>query len=303
MSHIELKTENTQRLNAIINTATDGIIIITQRGIIESANPAAAKLFGYTTAEMIGQNVSMLAATPHQENHDEYIRRYLATGIKKIIGIGREVNGQKKDGTLFPLRLSISEVKLENRIIFTGILHDLTKEKKQEEKIRQLNQALEERVEERTQELERVVNRLLRTNRQLKHEIKEREIAEDELRQKEQATRSALLKERELSELKSRFVTMASHEFRTPLSSILTSSELIEAYKTTEQQDKRVRNVLRIKNAVNHLIDILNVFLSLSRLEENSLIPQPNYFDFDQFAHNLIESLKGILKKGQNRLF
>jgi len=296
----ESNSEDAQRLNAVINTASDGIIIINQRGIIESANQAAAILFGYTMSEMIGQNVSLLAASPHKENHDKYLQNYLLTGIKKIIGIGREVNGQKKDGSCFPLRLSISEVKLNNRVIFTGILHDLTKEKKQAKKIRKLNQELEERVEERTQELEKVVNRVLTTNKALKHEVKERKAAEKELRQKEKMTHSALLKERELSQLKSRFVTMASHEFRTPLSSILTSAELIEAYESTQQQDKRLRNVKRIKNAVNHLTGVLNEFLSLSRLEENRLKARPTTFIYDEFIKNLINSLKGVLKKGQH---
>lgn len=299
----EPHSEAAQRLNSIIKTAIDGIIIINHHGIMESANPAAAKLFGYSIEEMIGQNVSLLAANPHKDKHDGYINNYLSTGIKKIIGAGREVNGQKKDGSLFPLRLSVSEVQLENRIIFTGILHDLTQTKEQEEKIKKLNQALEQRVEERTQELEKAVNRLLTTNAALKHEVKERKNAEKELRQKEQATRSALLKERELSELKSRFVTMASHEFRTPLSAILASAELIEAYKTTQQQDKRVRNVNRIKNAVNHLTSVLNEFLSLSKLEENGIKAQSSTFIFDEFAQLLIASLKSVLKKGQQIRF
>lgn len=288
-----------QALNAIIKTATDGIIIINHRGIIQSVNPAAATLFGYADKEMIGQNVSLIAASPHKASHDNYLKNYLSTGIKKIIGIGREVNGQKKDGTLFPLRLSISEVKLANQIIFTGILHDLTKEKAQEEKIKKLNQGLENRVEERTQELEKVVNRLLVTNKELKHEIKERKVAEKNLIEKEQEITSALLKERELNELKSRFVTMASHEFRTPLSAILTSAELIENYTKAEQQNKRIRNVHRIKNAVLHLTSVLNEFLSLGKLEERSVTPQPVIFIFDDFIDHLKEELKSILKKGQ----
>ena len=295
----EFNSEDAQRLNAVIKTATDGIIIINHRGIIESANSAAATLFDYAVTEMIGQNVSLLAASPHKENHDEYLQNYLSTGMKKIIGIGREVNGQKKDGSLFPLRLSISEVKLKNRIIFTGILHDLTKEKAQEEKIRKLNQELEKRVEDRTQELEKVVNRLLITNKQLQHEIKERKAAEKKLRQKEKETHSALLKERELSELKTRFVTMASHEFRTPLSSILSSAELLEMHLESKRFEKCDRNIERIKNGVNHLNSVLNEFLALSKLEKNSLKAQPTSFIFDGFVQFLIESLKGILKKGQ----
>ena len=293
-------SEEAQRLNAIINTATDGIITINQRGIIETVNSAAATLFDYDTKEMIGHNISLLTPSPHKERHDEYLQNYLSTGIKKIIGIGREVNGQRKDGSLFPIRLSISEVKLKNRIIFTGILHDLSKEKEQEAKIEKLNQELENRIEERTDDLEKVVNKLLATNKQLQQEIKDRKAAEKGLRIKAKETRSALLKERELSDMKSRFVTMASHEFRTPLSSILTSAELLELHLASGRHEKCPKNIHRIKNSVNHLTTVLNEFLSLSKLEMNSIKAAPISFVFDTFAKQLIENLQPILKKGQS---
>ena len=303
MPNKESYSEDAQRLKAIINTATDGIIIINHQGIMESVNPAAADLFGYQKEEMLGHNVSLIAGSPDKESHDNYLRNYLSTGVKKIIGIGREVKGQKKDGRTFPLRLSISEVKLENRVIFTGILHNLTKEKAQEEKIKNLNQQLENRVEERTLELEKVVNRVLTTNKRLQQEIKERKKAEASLRQKEKETRSALLKERELSDMKSRFVSMASHEFRTPLNSILTSAELLELHLASGKHEKCERNIDRIKNAVSHLTSVLNEFLSLSKLEVNSIKPQPTSFIFDEFALQLIESLKSVLKQGQQIVY
>ncbi len=293
-------SEDAQRLNAIINTATDGIIIINHEGMIESVNPSAATLFDYGTKEMIGQNISLLTPSPHKEKHDNYLQNYLSTGIKKIIGIGREVNGQRKDGSLFPLRLSISEVKLANRVIFTGILHDLSKEKAQAEKIKKLNQELEKRIEERTDDLGEVVNKLLATNKQLQQEIKDRKAAEKGLRFKEKETRSALLKERELSDMKSRFVTMASHEFRTPLSSILTSAELLELHLAAGRHEKCPKNIERIKNSVNHLTSVLNEFLSLSKLEMNNIKAAPISFVFDEFAQQLIENLRPILKQGQN---
>ncbi len=300
MTNSTSNSEDAQRLNAIINTAIDGIIIINHKGIIASVNPAAATLFGYATEEMIGQNISLLTPSPHKEKHDSYLQNYLSTGIKKIIGIGREVNGQRKDGSLFPIRLSISEVKLTNRVIFTGILHDLSKEKAQEEKIKKLNQKLEQRVEERTNDLGKVVNKLLATNKQLKQEIKDRKAAEKGLRFKEQETRSALLKERELSDMKSRFVTMASHEFRTPLSSILTSAELLELHLAAGRHEKCLKNIERIKNSVNHLTSVLNEFLSLSKLEMNNIKAAPISFVFNEFAQQLIENLRPLLKQGQN---
>ncbi|MFN7116172.1 MAG: PAS domain S-box protein [Saprospiraceae bacterium] len=126
-----------QRLNAIIETATDGIITIDERGIMELINPAAAKLFGFSTEEMTGRNINMLMPEPDATYHDQYIQNYLQTGVKKIIGIGREVRGKRKDGTVFPLRLSISEVQLHDRRIFTGIVHDLTEQKRVERALRE----------------------------------------------------------------------------------------------------------------------------------------------------------------------
>jgi PAS domain S-box-containing protein len=296
-------SEDTQRLEAIIQTATDGIIIINEFGIMESANPAAAILFGYQIHEMIGKNISLLMPAPHAKNHDSYIQNYFATGIKRIIGIGREVLGKKKNGNLFPIRLSISEVKLKDRVIFTGILHDLSQQKAQEEKIKKLNEELEKRVEARTVELNKVVNRLLATNKQLKHEIQERKSAETTLRKSTKEIKKALDKERELNELKSRFVTMASHEFRTPLSTILTSAELIEVYEKTEQQPKRMRNVRRIVNAVNNLTGILTEFLSMSKLENGELEYAPYPFHFDEFVQEILEGMVSIQKTDQKIIF
>jgi len=125
------------RLKAIIDTAIDGIITIDAAGIIETVNPAAARLFGYQPAEIIGQNVKMLMPEPDRSQHDNYMANYHQTGVGQIIGIGREVLGRKKDGTVFPFLLSISEVKLKDNVIFTGIIHDVTEKKKAEIALRE----------------------------------------------------------------------------------------------------------------------------------------------------------------------
>jgi len=129
-------SDDALRLKAIIDTASDGIIIIDDRGIMELINPAAAKLFGYQIEEITGHNISILMPEPHRSAHDHYINNYLTTGEAKIIGIGREVEGLKKDGTVFPFRLSISEVHLKEKRIFTGIVHDLTEQKATEKALK-----------------------------------------------------------------------------------------------------------------------------------------------------------------------
>lgn len=418
--------EAAQQLEAIIQSATDAIISIDVRGCMVLVNQAAAKLFGYNTDEMLGQSINMLMPTYHARKHDGYIERYMKTGEARIIGIGREVMAQRNDGTQFPIRLSISEVEMDNRRLFTGIVHDLTQQKaaeaalqkekeraqrylniantiivildqngkvklindqgrkilelkeneaigknwvdhfipdsyrsevkvvfralmdgrdieyyenyiqavsgkkhliawrntllrddddqitgtlssgidisaqrEAEDRIIRLNQDLEKRVASRTEELAEVVNQLLGINKQLKHEIRERETAEAALKTKEKQLTSALEKEKELNELKSRFVSMASHEFRTPLSTILSSADLIEAYTEQEQQKKRLRHTQRIKSSVANLTSILNDFLSLSRLEEGKLNLSRSEFELPSVWTEVQEGVQGLLKKEQ----
>ncbi len=127
-----LLRESEARLRAIVQTAVEGILTIDERGIVESMNPAACRIFGYQPEEVIGRNVSMLMPSPDREKHDGYIANYLRTGLAKIIGIGREVVGQRKDGTLFPMDLSIGEVRLDNRRLFTGFVRDISERRELE---------------------------------------------------------------------------------------------------------------------------------------------------------------------------
>lgn len=416
-------TDVASRLQAIIETAVDGIIAISDRGIIESVNPAGCKIFGYIEEEMMGQNVSMLMPQPHKHKHDGYMLNYLTTGDRKIIGIGREVPGRKKDGTIFPFWLAVSEFKLGERRMFTGVVHDMTEQKKAEIALRELNQELEGRISERTEKLSDVVNKLLSSNQQLQHEIQERKavahallLSREELQQTENLLqqivyyfpdgaisvadrhlnylfsggelhrlfninptevigkrlfpfmsddkwegvkpvldrvfegesildyelperlnnqdlvfdavplkesdgsihriaifmraitnlkrvegelRESLKKEQELGVLKSRFVSMASHEFRTPLSTILSSASLMIQYIKADQQDKRERHFHKIKSSVDILTTILNDFLSLSRLEEGGVDVQPESFEIHEFCAETIDDVKNNIKREQ----
>ena len=291
--------ESRNKLSAIFETAVDGIIIINRQGYMTMTNPAVSRLFGYTAEEMLGQNVRMLMPDPHRANHDSYMENYHKTGEAKIIGIGREVHGRRKDGTLFPLNLGVSEIVSDGEIMYTGILHDLTDQKLIEKEIRQLNESLEDEVSLRTAELTKTVNKLLSTNSKLEFEIREKQRAQEALLQSKQDLAIALKKERELNELKSRFVSMASHEFRTPLSTILSSAALIGKYTNGEQQEKRIKHIDRIKSAVNNLTGILNDFLSLSKLEEGKIDNQPEPFDFNILCGEIAEDIQGLLKEGQ----
>ena len=125
------------RWRSIIGSAVDGIIVIDQFGRVEGFNPAAERLFGYNERDVLGQNINMLMPSPYHEEHDRYLARYLATGAAKIIGIGREVTGKRRDGTTFPIHLSVGQFTLGGERKFTGILHDLSTRVQMEEQLRE----------------------------------------------------------------------------------------------------------------------------------------------------------------------
>ena len=274
--------ENIALLNAIIENAIDGIITIDDRGKVESINPSACKLFGYEQNEVIGNNIAMLMPTPDRQQHDEYINRYQRTGHAHIIGIGREVQGLRKDGSRFPFRLGVSEVKYSGRKIYTGFIHDLSREKEAEDRLKEYAGHLEEQVEERTQSL--------------KESLKQLQIAKEEVS-------LSLEKEKELNQLKSRFVSMASHEFRTPLSSIQLSAVLIDKYAQQFENPNITKHVGKIKNAVGNLTGILNDFLSLERLEAGKIEPVFTSFDLVTFAEEITEEMQLIAKQNQQIIY
>jgi len=145
--------EDGQRLKAILDTAVEGIIAIDEHGLIESMNPAAERMFGYRQEELLGENVSVLMPSPYRDEHDAYLANYMATGHRKIIGIGRSVQGRKRDGTIFPLDLAVSEVQLPGRRLFTGFLRDESERESARKQLADLARALAER----NKELETIV--------------------------------------------------------------------------------------------------------------------------------------------------
>lgn len=274
--------ESTKLLEAIIQNAIDGIITIDSMGIVESINPAASALFGYAPEEVIGNNISILMPEPDHSRHDSYIHNYKTTGVKKIIGIGREVRGRKKDGTTFPFRLAVSEVVYGERKIFTGFIHDLTKEREVEDKLRRHAVELEEEVSERTKSLIKLVLELERAKSDVSFSLE---------------------KEKELNQLKSRFVSMASHEFRTPLSSVQLSASLIERYMEKPDYENVLKHTGRIRNAVQLLNNILNDFLSLEQLEAGGVTVNKKDVNLVQLAEEITEEMQMICKKNQHIVY
>lgn len=129
-------------LTSILNTVPDAMVVIDARGIIQSFSSAAERLFGYDAKEVVGQNVKILMPSPYRENHDGYLGRYLATGERRIIGIGRLVVGERKDGSTFPMELSVGEMKSGSRRFFTGFVRDLSERQKTETRLQELQTEL-----------------------------------------------------------------------------------------------------------------------------------------------------------------
>lgn len=274
--------ESGQLLKAIIENAIEGIITIDEHGIVESINPSALALFGYEADEVIGKNINYLMPEPYKAAHDGYLHNYLSTGIKKIIGIGREVKGLKKDGSTFPFRLSVSEVNYENRKIFTGFVHDLTVQKEAEDRLLNYTEELEEKVNTRTQDLIKLVSELEETKEHLSQSLE---------------------KEKELGQLKSRFVSMASHEFRTPLSSVQLSATLIDKYALKQDLASIQKHVKKIKGSVELLTNILNDFLSLERLETGQTLANVEEINLVRFSEDIIEEMRPITKQNQSIVY
>jgi two-component system sensor kinase FixL len=274
-----LAMEREKLLIAIIENAIDGIITIDDRGLIENINPAALELFGYPSREdLLGKNVSVLMPEPDRSKHDRYITNYETTGQKKIIGIGREVVGQRKDGSTFPFRLGVSEIKFTDRRIYTGFIHDLSRQKEDEIKIKSYTEELESKIKARTHELIRSIN---------------------ELETAKEHVNALFQKERELNQLKTRFVSMASHEFRTPLSSIQLSASLINKYVEKHDVENVEKHTAKIKNAINNLTTILNDFLSLEKLEAGKVEPAAQWFDIFSFSEEIAEEMQLMTKQKQ----
>lgn len=225
-------------LAAVLQTAVDAIIIIDERGQIESVNPATERMFGFTSDAMVGQNVKMLMPSPYRQEHDGYLNRYHETGERRIIGIGREVTGQRKDGSTFPLHLAVSEINAGERKLFAGIIRDISDLKDVESELKQLNVTLDERVQEQAEQLH---------------------AAQAELFEKE------------------KFATLGrisggiAHEIRNPLNAIKTSAYyLLNASAPTEE--KRQEHLRRIERQVTIIDGPVTALSDLARLPEPNLV-------------------------------
>lgn len=280
----ELK-EGNDRFEALFMHAAIGLIMVDLTGNIVLSNRYANVMFGYEYGELEGKKLEILIPQNIREKHKVTYNKYTQSPQARPMGIGLDLKARKKDGTLFPVEISLSHFKSGDQPYFISFINDATFKKKAEmdlliktTEIQKLNDSLEKEVINRT-------NALVETLKNLEQKKKELEVA--------------LNKEKELGELKSRFVSMASHEFRTPLTAILSAASLIEKYSKTEDQPKRERHTQRIMNAVGNLTDILEEFLSVGKLEEGKIEAKMDIFDIPKLIQETITDLNTMVKNNQ----
>lgn len=245
--------------NAILRTAVDPIIVIQPCGTIVNANRATTDLFGYAFDDLVGSNVNMLMPEPYRSEHDGYLTRYLTNGGPRIIGIGREVEAQRADGSVFPMALAVSEVQTDNDHLFTGIIHDLTERNRQRDELSLANTELEARVEERTDQLRVLLDEVRRSNRDLEQ-----------------------------------FAYIASHDLQAPLRNVRQGLELLDEHLQEtvgalfDNEAQELRDL--VIAAVSRMEELIRGLLAYSRVEQHH--DDRESIDLNQVAGDVVAILQ-----------
>ncbi|MDR3682050.1 MAG: PAS domain-containing sensor histidine kinase [Flavipsychrobacter sp.] len=265
---MDIKKSGSQ-FDALFDNAAIGIIVVEAKGFIILANQFSLKQFGYDEGELLGQKIEILIPPRYKTTHIQHREHYHGhSAHSRPMGLGMDLFGIKKDGTEFPVEVSLSPYQTEKGQFSMAFISDISVRKKSEIELLQLNADLEQKVEERTLSLS-----------------------------------LALEKEKDLNELKSRFVSMASHEFRTPLSTILSSAYLMSKYTVTEDQPKREKHIQRIISSVDMLNETLNDFLSVGKIEEGRIQVRFSDVNVQDLVNDLLNEMHPLLKKDQEVIY
>ncbi|MEO6550304.1 MAG: PAS domain-containing sensor histidine kinase [Ferruginibacter sp.] len=291
-SELQLVAEKI-KFEAVFEYASIGILVVNQKAEIILANNFLLTQFGYINAsEVIGKKIEALIPSRFHTVHVDDRNDYIAKPQRRPMGLGMDLYAAKKDGSEFPVEVSLNNYKAGGESFVIAFVSDITKRKEIENSVLQQKEQLaiiNERIEQFNNDLEKQV--VLRTS-QLSETLHELEISKEELQK-------AFSKEKELGDLKTRFVSMASHEFRTPLSTILSSASLLSKYSKEEEQEKRDKHINRIKSAVTNLTDILNDFLSIGKIEDGKVVAHFSIFDIKELVTAVCNEIGSIIKTGQ----
>jgi PAS domain S-box-containing protein len=266
------------RFEALFNHASMGIVVVNSSGLIQSVNPFALKLFDYTIEDLIDQPIESLIPSRYHHKHTGHRNTYIHHPKSRPMGLGMDLFAVRRDRTEFPVEVSLGNYSENGEAKVIAFISDISVRKMAEAEIVKLNDQLESTVEQRTRELTNALQLL--------------ELSKQELSR-------TLEKEKELGELKSRFVSMASHEFRSPLSTILSSAYLIDKYTTEADQSKRDKHLKRIVSSVDMLTDILNDFLSVGKIEEGKIAVRLTDLNLEQVVSSVVTEMENSLKKHQ----
>ncbi len=294
MQQVDL-TDSDIQFRALFNHATIGMLVTNQKGEILNFNSFAESQFGYTRQEILGKSIEVLLPEDARQKHVQTREGFMKNPANRPMGANRNLFGRKKDGTIFPVEVSLSHYKAEEETHIIGFIIDISVRKKNELEIN-----------EQQQELKRVSEEIKMMNSELEVKIESRTKmlmeALSELETSRQELSQLLQKEKELGDLKSKFVTMASHEFRTPLSTILSSTALLRKYTSPEDGEKREKHLNRIKYSVENMRDILEDFLSLGKMEEGQIQIHPEILTASELEieiRNIVSELQVLTKKDQ----
>ncbi|MEP7279146.1 MAG: PAS domain-containing sensor histidine kinase [Bacteroidota bacterium] len=279
-------------LTSLFENATEGIILTDGQGNIILVNPAAERIFQYNSTEIEGRPIEILVPDQFRPDHHTLRAGFYAHPSNRSMGQNRDLHGKRKDGTGIAVEVSLSHYTRDNKNFVIAFIVDITRRKE-----------IEQNVTQQRAELERITNELRKLNSDLETKVEERTIILKEALQKLEQSQSELSdafdKERQLNEIKSRFVSMASHEFRTPLSTMLSSASLLSKYTQTSEQDKRDRHIVKIKNSIKNLNDILEDFLSMGKLEEGKVESYIDVLNLRECLFDTINEMEPFMKKGQ----
>jgi len=278
--------KNSNIFNLLSEAVSEGILVVNKEQIIVATNSRTNKMFGYEKDELKGNSLDILIPPSFHKSHQKHISKYYKNQDKRRMAQGRELFGIRKNQEQFPLEIGLNPFSLYGNTYVMALIIDVTNIKEKEREIRELNADLEKKIKIRTTELRDTVA-------ELKKEIKRRVSAEKKIK-------SALQKERELNELKTKFLSLVSHEFKTPLSGILTSATLVGKYKKEEQQEKRDKHLKTIIGEVKRLNNILTDFLSIERLKEGKEVYKFSDFSLSKVVNEVIYNSNMLLKSGQH---
>jgi len=285
-------TKEQNVFNILLGSVSEGVVVVDVNQTIVETNASADVMFGYEREEIIGQHLNVLIPSGYHGVHGNHFKGFMKEQEKRRMGHGRDIYGQRKDGSVFPVEAGLNPFALEGKHYVMALVIDISVRKEQELKIKELNSELEIKIERRTKELNDSVHQLKSVNEALQQENKRRIEAENK-------TKKALKREKELNDLKTKFLSLVSHEFKTPLSGILTSTMLLGKYKLSEQQEKRDKHLRTISEKVHYLNNILNDFLSVEKLELGKVDYNFSTFKISKVVNEVVYNANMLLKEGQ----